>query len=309
MVWMRKQKNKKNKLSTAVLAGLLGINAVILGSQYNKLVNMKRGFSFYRAVESERPLIVPQEEILESLINELPKDFKVSDREPMVHSLDSFVRREDGGWSFGIFTVGNMIVANNTLHNGTLYSTLHDGSKEFVVKGKTVFENVTPYYFAVSPEIIVEVDVGDVFSPKVYLESLLIDKKPVPKELIKERFVDGLVAANTLPLFVVDCGKLLAKNILSKDDIRDGKLIVDYTVRVETHKYPSLSKDDVGTMDDLKKFSSYAELVNPEKHFTVKMYDGAHPIVKHIAGILKDGKNNPLEIAQACYSFSQCFFE
>lgn len=306
------QKNKKSKKSlwpTAILGSLLGINAIIFGSKYEELRNIKNAVVFQQAIETGRPEFVVQEEILENLVNELPNDFKVATGEPMMNDIQNFRRREDGVWNFGIFVVGDMIVANNTLHNGTLFMTPHDSGKEFVVQGETTFKHITPYSLAVSPEIIIEIDVGDVFSPKVTLENLLIDQNPVPKEFVKERFIDAVVASNTLPLLVINCSELLAQGILSKDAVKDGKLIVNYAVRVETKKYPSLSKDDVGSMDDLKKFSRYAELVDPEKSFTIRMYDGAHPIVKHLAKMFSEGKTDPLEIAQACYSFSQRVIE
>ena len=287
----------------------MGINFAAAGYGCYLLGEAKDAVLMSRALPSKTLPARDRDELENEILNGKLKDFVLDKHAFLVRDADEFTAHTAAVFSRENSVITTMMSDGMFKYKYFGFLTPHDGSPVWVVDGQTVFDDLTLDTLIFMPKIIITPEVGDIFSPKVTLESVVIENKALPKEFVRQKHDETNFANNSLPVFVIDCGELFRKNLLSAADLEDGKIVVSYKAKVETQAYKTVKNDEVAAIGALLRHPQYAELMGVAKNSTIKFYDGANPMVGQIAKILKDGKSNPLDIARECYDFARRVIE
>ncbi|GEM_PF-4245276 len=297
-------KKKKKTILSISLAVLTAINCGFLYKNRDLINSFVQTTKFRQAISSQKLPYLDEKETEKEMIESL-KDFEMSKKLLMIGEVcefDSYTKIVSSQQQ-ELFV--NILTAGKEKYKLFSFITPCDDNKEFMITGKTTLENIVCESRIFAPRIFFEPEVPDIFSPNSTIDEILIFGKKVPSKLIHQTHSDLKANTNELPSYYLDCAELLNQGIITKKELENAKLEIEYRAKIDTQKYEVLSFEQIGTMADLAKHLNYNHLIDTKRNITINRYPSNDNFVNHAAKILKKGKKNPLEIARACYDYTQ----
>jgi len=299
--WLRK--NKK----IAQLAAIAALIAANVGLAYKNKELIQKAYStkqFTNAMKTERLHFADDKEIQKQILRELGGQ-NIQKTVLMAGDVSEFIANSRIISTIEANANICLIKAENKIYKSLVFLTPQDSNKQFNITGTATIENIVCQSIVVSPKIIFELEITDIFSPELTIEEMIIEDKKVPAQLIHSEQNKIKINPNYLPAHYLDLAELLSKGILTAEDLKDGKIKLEYKAKIDTQKYKRIKKEDVGEIQDLQKHQLYNHMLDTKNNFSINKYPVNNSFVQHVAKILKKDETNPLIIARACYDYTQ----
>lgn len=297
-------KKKKKTILSISLAILTAINCAFLYKNKDLINSVVQTTKFRYALSGQKPPYLEERETEKEMLDSLG-EFEASKKLLMIGEVCEFDTYTKVVSSLQQDLFITILSAGKEKYKSFSFMTPGDDNKEFTITGKATLENIVCESRIFAPRIFFEPEVSDIFSPNSTIEEILVFGKKVPSQLIHQTHSDVKVNTDELPSYYLDCAELLSNAIITKKQLENAKIEIEYRAKIDTQKYDALSFDQIGTMQDLAKHPNYYHLIDTKKNITISRYPASDKFVSHAAKILKKGKKNPLEIARACYDYTQ----